>query len=61
MAALLHQHFGLGLPIGHAMLHSVEAAGVGIAVVSTLAATLGEVLAARHAAAAAAAKGGGGA
>ena len=55
VAALLHQHFGVGFHIAHSTLHSLEAAGVGIAVVSTLAATVGEVLAARHAAAAAAA------
>jgi len=55
VGALMHQHFGVGLPVGHDVLALVEGAGIAVAVVSTVAATLGELLAARRAAEGAAA------
>lgn len=49
VGALTHHHFGWGLAIGHDVLASVEGAGVAVAVASTVAATVGELLAARAA------------
>jgi len=42
-----HPHTQIGIPIAHSLVHAVEASGVGIALVSTAAATLGEVIATR--------------
>lgn len=39
----------VGVPIAHSLVHAVEAGGAGVAIVSTVAATLGEVIAARAA------------
>ena len=44
VAGLLHQHFAVGWHVPHSLLHWAEAGGIAIAVVSTLAAALGEVL-----------------
>jgi hypothetical protein len=37
----------VGIPIAHSFVHAVEASGAGVAIVSTVAATLGEVIATR--------------
>lgn len=53
VVGLLHHHFNVGLHVAHHILHGVEGAGVGIAVVSTVAAAVAELLSLRKGAAAA--------
>jgi hypothetical protein len=55
VAGLLHQHFHVGPHVSHALLHAAEGGGLAIAVVSTLAAAVAEVVAMRRSAARAAA------
>jgi hypothetical protein len=45
---LLHHHFHVGLHVPHALLHGVEGAGIAIAMVSTAAAAVAEMLAMRR-------------
>jgi hypothetical protein len=55
VAGLLHQHFHVGPHVSHTLLHAAEGGGLAIAVVSTLAAAMAEVVAMRRSAALAAA------
>ncbi|GIL69497.1 hypothetical protein Vretimale_13600 [Volvox reticuliferus] len=48
VVGLLHQHFQVGLHVPHSVLHSVEGAGIAIAVISTVAAAAAEILAMRR-------------
>lgn len=48
VVGLLHHHFQVGLHVPHHVLHAVEGAGIGIAVVSTVAAAAAEILAMRR-------------
>ncbi|CAG9466690.1 unnamed protein product [Pedinophyceae sp. YPF-701] len=54
VAALLHQHMGIGPHVPHLLLEVAEYGGLAAAGAGTLAAVVGEVLAARHRAAVAA-------
>lgn len=47
VTGLLHHHFHVGLHVAHHILHGVEAAGIGIAVVSTVSAAVAELLSLR--------------
>lgn len=49
VAGLLHSQFGVGILVPHAIIHAAEAGGLGVAVISTAAAVLGELLASRKA------------
>jgi hypothetical protein len=47
VAGLAHAHLALGVAVPHGVLHAAEGVGLGVAVLSTVAAAGAEVLAAR--------------